>query len=200
MVLMTEIINITSLEKNKEALIRSKAKVIFFQEHKVRKMEVGRIKKEMKDRGWMIHFGPANEEGKTAEAGVGVMWKGNEVQIFPERIKDEELQKTREQGRAGKKNMDVGCDISYAIYPIYGKSGGSKEAVAATEAILQATKREIKGDKFGPVMVVGDFNKEPSTLHTVRELKKEENWVDVGEVADWWGETSGTNVPQREQS
>ena len=50
MVLMTEVINITSFEKNKEALIRSKAKVIFFQEHKVKKMEVGRIKKEMKDR------------------------------------------------------------------------------------------------------------------------------------------------------
>lgn len=30
-------INVTSLDQNKEALIKSKAKVIFFQEHKIRK-------------------------------------------------------------------------------------------------------------------------------------------------------------------
>ena len=38
---LMENINVTSLDQNKEALIKSKANAIFFQEHKVRKDEKG---------------------------------------------------------------------------------------------------------------------------------------------------------------
>ena len=37
--LMAEVVNITSFDQNKEPLLESKAKVIFFQEHKVRRSE-----------------------------------------------------------------------------------------------------------------------------------------------------------------
>ena len=69
--------------------------------------------------------------------------------------------------------------------------GGAKQATIVTEAILQAVRREIKGDRHMPTIIAGDFNKEPSTIHSVKVLKKEENWTDVGEVADWWGRTPG---------
>jgi len=66
-------------------------------------------------------------------------------------------------------------------------SGGTKQATLVTEAILQAVRREVKEDRHMPTIIAGDFNKEPSTIHSVRVLKREENWIDVGEVADWWG-------------
>ena len=66
-------------------------------------------------------------------------------------------------------------------------SGGLREAIATTEAIVQAIKREVKTESHKPTIVAGDFNKEPCTLQAVKELKNEESWVDVGEVAAWWG-------------
>ena len=38
-------------------------------------------------------------------------------------------------------------------------------------------------------MVLGDFNETPDKLSTMRELIKEEQWVDVGSVANWCGGT-----------
>ena len=73
------------------------------------------------------------------------------------------------------------------VFPVYGTSEGSKEAIAMTEAILQSIRREIRTESHKPTIVTGDFNKEPSTLQTVKEWKKEESWVDVGEVPSWWG-------------
>ena len=55
------------------------------------------------------------------------------------------------------------------VFPVYGKSGGSKEAIAMTEAILQAIRREIRSESHMPTIITGDFNKEPSTLQTVKE-------------------------------
>ena len=39
--------------------------------------------------GWSIHFGPCDESSKVASAGVGVMWRDDEVQVYPEKIGDE---------------------------------------------------------------------------------------------------------------
>ena len=51
-----------------EALIESKADLIFFQEHNVRKKHVRRLKKDLKQTGSMVHFGPANEGGMLSSA------------------------------------------------------------------------------------------------------------------------------------
>ena len=191
MVATVECINVTSFEQSWRTLAKSKAAVIFFQEHKVKRKERRRHKKELRDLGWEVHFGPSDETGKVAAAGVGVMWRAEQVQVFPEKMRDEELNKAMEKGRVGKYIMDVGWDANYTVYPLYGMSGGTKQATIVTEAILQAVRREIKGDRHMPTMIAGDFNKEPSTIHSVKVLKKEENWTDVGEVADWWGRTPG---------
>ena len=61
---IVENINVTSLDQNKEALIKSNGKVIFFQEHKVRKDEKKRMELTMKDEGWKVHLGPCHETGK----------------------------------------------------------------------------------------------------------------------------------------
>ena len=84
---MFECMNITSFEMQKDALFRSKAKVIFFQEHKVRKKEQKHMKKQAREAGWSIHFSPSNEGGKKASAGVGVMWRDDEVKVYPEKVR-----------------------------------------------------------------------------------------------------------------
>ena len=165
----------------------SKAKVVFFQEHKVRKRERKKHRRELRGLGWSVHFGPCDESSKVASAGVGVMWRDDEVQVYPEKIGDEDLAKARDLGRAGKYIVNLRWDYNYLVYPVYGKIGGSKEAIAVTEAILQAVKREGRTENHKPT--TGDFNKEPSTLQTVKVWKKEESWVDVGEAPSWWGRT-----------
>ena len=41
-------------------------------------------------------------------AGVGVMWKEEEVSIYPEPIRDEELAKAKQAGRVGKYTTSMG--------------------------------------------------------------------------------------------
>ena len=107
-----------------ETLILSEAKVIFFQEHKIRKKEMPRIRKRLREAGWAIHCGPCDETGKIASAGVGVMWREDEVKVYPEQIKDGELYKAYGCGMRGKYTMDVGWEKNYTVYNLYGKSGG----------------------------------------------------------------------------
>ena len=57
---LMENINVTSFGQNKQALIQSKAKVIFFQEHKVRKDEKRKMEMTLKDNGWRVRFGPCD--------------------------------------------------------------------------------------------------------------------------------------------
>lgn len=45
----------------------------------------------MKDEGWRVHLGPCDETGKDAAAGVGVMWKEEDVNVYPEPRRDEEM-------------------------------------------------------------------------------------------------------------
>ena len=112
---MLECINITSFEHNMQALFKSKAKAIFFQEHKIRKKDVERIKDVLKKQGWAILCSPSDETGKHVAAGVGVMWREQDVKIFEEKIKDENLEKAGEMGRASKYIMDVGWE-TYCVY------------------------------------------------------------------------------------
>ena len=57
-------------------------------------------------------FGPVMRQGNAA-AGVGVMWKEEEVSIYPEPIGDEELAKPKEAGRVGEHTMSMGWDRDY---------------------------------------------------------------------------------------
>ena len=59
-----ENMNVTSLDEHKEAPIQSKAKVIFFQEHKARKDEKKKMEMTLEDNRWIVHIGPCDETGK----------------------------------------------------------------------------------------------------------------------------------------
>ena len=52
-----------------------------------------RIRKRLKEKGWVIHCAPCEETARRASAGVGVMWEEDEANVYPEKIKDGELQK-----------------------------------------------------------------------------------------------------------
>ena len=106
--MMIECVNITSFERNMRALMKSKATAIFFQEHNSRAVDVTRIKEILGKDGWAMLCSPSDETGKNAAAGVGVMWRAQDVNIFEENIKYEKLTKAREMGRASKYVMGVG--------------------------------------------------------------------------------------------
>ena len=114
-----------------------------------------KIRKRLREAGWPIHCGPCDETGKRASAGVGVMCREDEVKVYPEKIKDGELYKAYECAMVAKYTMDVGWERSYTVYNLYGKSGGSKEAITTTEALCQGCRREGEQGIHGPKMWVG---------------------------------------------
>ena len=83
--------------------------------------------------------------------------------------------------------MSMGWERGYMVYPIYGKSGGTRTDIAMTNAIQQSTQRDIEGDPYGPKIIPEDFNHTSNLLATVKDLMEEQQWMDVGSVADWWG-------------
>ena len=43
-------------------------------------------------------------------------------------------------------------------------------------------------DKHGVQFMMVDFNAEPKSLDVAKEMCEDQQWVDVGEKAWWWGE------------
>ena len=124
---------------------------------------------------------------KKASAGVGVI-HNDRVKVVKESIKTARLKKSWEEGRVEKYLADLGWERNLRIYAMYGKSGGTKEAKAVTEAILEAIEEEeANGDPILPTFIQGDYNEVPSKLKTIRRMIDEHCWIDVGEVAHWWG-------------
>ena len=63
------------------------------------------------------------------------------------------------------------------VYVIYGKTGGSGEALAITEALMEAIRLEIRanpGEECEPTLIMGDYNATPCDLATVKEMMHEE--------------------------
>ena len=73
------------------------------------------------------------------------------------------------------------------VYPMPGKSGCTRTDIAMTNAILLSIQREIEGDPYGPNIILGDFYCAPNQLATVKDMMREQQWVDVGSVGDWRG-------------
>ena len=86
----------------------------------------------------------------------------------------------------GKYILDVGWGKNYTVYNMYGKSGGSKDAVTTTEALCQGCRRDGARNLHCPKMWVGDFNATPCDLLTVREMIRDHQWTDVGHRDNWW--------------
>ena len=88
--------------------------------------------------------GPADESRKKAAVGVGVI-HNDKAKVIKEKIRSKMLQQAWQAGRVEKYLIDIGSERNLRQYVIYGKSGGSKEALATTEAIMEATEEEING-------------------------------------------------------
>ena len=58
---MTESINLIRMEQNGCFIRESKADMAAFQEHKIRKTEVGKVEKEFTEAVWKMECGPSNE-------------------------------------------------------------------------------------------------------------------------------------------
>ena len=69
------------------------------------------------------------------------MWREDAVEIYPERIKDSELQKAHENGMVAKYTMGVGWERCFSIFNIYGESGGACENITTTETLLEGCRR-----------------------------------------------------------
>ena len=44
--------------------------------------------------------------------------------------------------------------------------------------------------------MLGDFNAEPNSLDLAKEMIEDQQWVDVGERAEWWGGTANQKTCQ----
>ena len=159
--LTCECINVTSLETQLDAIIRSKADIVFFQEHKVKKQDYKRFKADLKEAGWRIHLSPAYEGGKKPSGGVGVIWRADKVHVHPERLKDPELIEARGRGMVERYIIDVGWEHAYSLYNVYGKSGGRTSDIATTEAMLLACRRDMRLGCFYSTLMCGVELKSP---------------------------------------
>ena len=97
----------------------------------------------------------------------------------------ETFKQAHEMGRAEKYQVDLGWERMIQVFNIYGQSGGGKEDIAVTEAILEAVREERDSEPHLPTFLVGDVNADPSKIQNLKELVME-GWVDIGMHADWW--------------
>ena len=150
----------------------------------MKKGVIERIRQEFRTAGWTMLCCPAVESRKKAAAGVVHNDKAN---VIKEKIRTKRLQHAWGTGRVEKYLTDLGWERTLRQYVIYWKSGGSKDAIATTEAIREAIEEEVNGRPIVPTIVQWDFNEVPSTLETVKGMMEEHCWIDVGAVANWWG-------------
>ena len=125
-----ECTNITSMEQNGWVLRESKADIQTSQEHKLRKRDMAKIRKRLKEAGWSIHCTPCDESGSRPAAGVGVMWRDDQVKIYPEKIKDED---NRADGLTKQVKQELAQRYSKSTYVIL----GSDRAKASVELAKQ---------------------------------------------------------------
>ena len=112
--------------------------------------------------------------------------KGKVEIINPQHL-TEAFREAWRTGRVEKYLMDLGWEKMIQVFNVYGQSGGGKEDIAITEAILEAVREEAKAETQGPTLLMGDVNADPSKLHNLKELVEKEGWIDVGLHVDWWG-------------
>lgn len=101
-------------------------------------------KRGIQETAWAMRCGPADESKPKASAGVGVI-QNDKAKVIKEKIRVESLQESWEAGWVEKYLVDLGWDSNSRQLTVYGKSGGSNEALATTEAIMEAIEEETNG-------------------------------------------------------
>ena len=134
-------------------------------------------------------IGPCCKDTKRPSAGVGCASAKDKVEIIVAKNICEEFQEAYEAGRAAKYQLEMGWERMMQIFNVYGQSGGGKDDIAVTEAILAAVRKERDQEAHLPTLIVGDVKTDPSKLKNLRDLVDKEGWIDIGLNADWWGST-----------
>ena len=84
----------------------------------MKKVMIGWIREEFRKAGWTMLCGPADENGKKASAGVGVI-HNDKVKIIKESIRTARLQQAYEAGRVENDLIDLGWDRNLRQYVLY---------------------------------------------------------------------------------
>ena len=73
------------------------------------------------------------------------------------------------------------------VFIIYGMTGDSGAARDFTNDVIDAIREEIDLETFLPTIIGGDFNNEPDTITSDKDMIDEEAWTEIGSNAHWWG-------------
>ena len=192
-----ECVNITSMEKNIHALMGrvDKNGRTAFQEDKMKPKDIKRTKEMFKEAKLTMECSPCDPNTATPSAGVGMLAQSNITFVRAEK-KTDAFRRVFEAGRADKFCIDLGWEQNLLCFVIYGQSGGGNEEREETEAIAEAIEEEIGEDSSMPIIIEGDFNREPKELETFRRLIEDKAWQDLGTIASWWGGVDNENTCQ----
>ena len=113
--------NITNMDKNCHALIRSDADVIGIAEHKLRGESLKKWKETLREAKRKSVLGSCEEEGKVPKGGVGFIIKDN-LTVVESQIRTENFKKAYEQGLLAKCEVDYGAKENIHLDEIYGCS------------------------------------------------------------------------------
>lgn len=83
------------------------------------------------------------------------------------------VQEGKRARNVGKYNISIGRSTGMIVYVIYGKTGGSGEALAIVEALMEAMQLDIRanlGEECEPTLIMGNYNATPCNLATVKEM------------------------------
>ena len=128
---------------------------------------------------------------KKNNAGVGVLVRRTSgVKVAGGKIRTEDFRTARDKGRAAKYHVDADWDTDAVCYVLYGQAGGNNKDKSKTQEIMQACREEFPWDRHCVQFMLGDYNAEPNSLDLAKEMMEDQQWVDVGEKADWWGGTA----------
>lgn len=90
-------------------------------------------------------------------------------------MKSDRLKVAWVMGQVEKYAIDLGWKENIWVFVIYEKSGGTKEAYAVAEAIMETNEEEVDADPRMPTLVMGDFNAAPCKLQSVKKLIEEQS-------------------------
>ena len=174
------------MEKNNHALFKRKVAVVCFQEHKISAAQMAAMEDEVRRNVRNLECGPCDDTTKQPSAGVGAATRDDHVQMIPTSTYTDDFKEAYESGRVKKHTIDLGWEDHVIIYCMHGVSGGTPEAIKATDHLVAVIKQEMQHDPSGPKLIVGDVNAVPGSIPAIREMIAEDHWTDVGGKAHWW--------------
>ena len=186
-----ELKNITSLKTHAAALGNRRADLSLILEHSLPPQALSAMKTTFLDDFKKLLLGSVLDPNCShPTGGVGAICPRDDTLFIIEPIADS-FAKQAKLGRAALFAYGKGKGSKLAFfYCIYGHSGGHGNSSKAhlTNTIVQAVDDDIKLRPPGAHFIVGDFNADVPDIPALERLTVDEGWVDLGAVADQWGQ------------